>query len=221
MGEEPFVARLRRLDLCDLSDALDALGLTPSVTGLRPVTVLKPIAGRAITAKLEAGPPPGGAGRHLGTAAIEAGGPDDVIVMEQRTGLDAAAWGGILSRAARHRGIAGTIVEGPARDIEEAAALGYAVYARTTTARTARGRIHEASFQVPVRLGDAELKPGDYVAADRSGAVVIAADDIARVLDKAEEIARKSEAMAAAVDAGDPVSEVMGRSYETMLQGAS
>jgi regulator of RNase E activity RraA len=220
MGDS-FVARLRKLDLCDLSDALDALGLTPSVTGLRPTTVVRPIAGRAVTVKLEAGSHPGGPGRHLCTGAIEAGGPDDVIVVEQATGVDAAGWGGLLSRAAQRRGIAGTIVEGPARDIEEAASLGYPVYARTTTARTARGRVYESSFQVPIRLGDAPLAPGDYVAADRSGAVAIPAAEIGRVLDKAEEIMRKSEAMAAAVDADTPVSEVMGGAYETMLQGAN
>ena len=34
MANDPFVARLRVLDVCDLSDAIDALGMTPAVTGL-------------------------------------------------------------------------------------------------------------------------------------------------------------------------------------------
>jgi len=37
------------------------------------------------------------------------------------------------------------------------------------------------------------------------------------VLDKAEEIQGKEVAMAAAVKAGKPVSDVMGGDYETML----
>src|SRR5215475_551212 len=163
MPNDPFLKRLRVLDICDLSDALDALGMTPSVTGLVATSGVRPIAGRAITVRIGAGPSPPGVTRHLSTAAVEAGGPDNVIVVEQRTGIDAAGWGGILSRAAKHRGIVGSIVDGLTRDVEEANKVAYPVYARGCTARTARGRIHEAGFDVSIRLGEAVVMPGDYV----------------------------------------------------------
>lgn len=218
MESDQFVERLRALDICDLSDALDALGLAPAVTGLRPLSVVKPIAGRAVTFRLATGPARAEVKRHLGTAAVEASGPDHVIVAEQRTGIDAAAWGGILSRAARCRGAAGVIIDGPARDIEEAAAIGFPIYGRGSTARTARGRIHEAEFQQPVQLGDLTVQPGDYLAADRSGCVAIPAARIGEVLDMAEEIKAKSDQMVLAIEQGAPVSKVMGGEYETMLQ---
>jgi 4-hydroxy-4-methyl-2-oxoglutarate aldolase len=222
MTRDPFVDRLRALDICDLADALDALGVTPAITGLVATSATRPVAGRAVTVQLAAGPPPPSAApRHLCTAAVEHTGPDDVIVIEQRTGIDAAAWGGILSRAARRRGTAGTIVDGPVRDVEEAIRLEYPVYARGTTARTARGRIHEAAFQVSIRFGDTTVSPGDYVAADRSGCVVIPSGLIGDVIAHAEAIRAKSEEMAAAVDRGVPVSKVMGGAYETMLQRGS
>lgn len=217
-SSDPNVNRLRALDICDLSDALDALGLPASVTGLIGTGAMRPIAGRAVTVKLVAGNAPGGASRHLCTAAVEAADADSVIVIEQRSGLDAAAWGGILSRAAKYRGIAGTIVDGPTRDIEEANTVGYTVYARNTTARTARGRIHEAECQTPIEFGDTVVTPGDYVAIDRSGCVVIPAARVGDVLSRAEDIFAKSERMAAAVAQGAPVSQVMGGNYETMLK---
>ena len=216
------VQRLRRLDACAVSDALDRLQLAGTVTGIALRSTgpggASRIAGRAVTMKVGPGKPPEGPPRHLGCSAVELAGPDDVIVVEQRTGLDAAAWGGILSRAARHRGIAGTLVDGPTRDVEEANRIGYPVYARSTTARTARGRIHEAECQTTIRFGDTEVSPGDYVAADRSGCVVIAAARIADVLARAEDILKKSDDMAAAVERGAPVSKVMGGAYETMLE---
>lgn len=218
MTTDSFVSRLQALDICDLSDALDALGLPAAVTGLLPTSSARPIAGRAVTVMLSAGPSPGGPTRHLCTAAVELAGPDDVIVVEQRSGIDAAGWGGILSCAAKVRGVAGTLVEGPARDVEDAIRLDYPVYARSVTARTARGRIHESAFQVGIRLGDAAVLPGDYVAADRSGCVVIPSGKIEAALARAEAIRTKSEAMAAAVTAGRPVSEVMSADYETMLE---
>jgi regulator of RNase E activity RraA len=218
MADDPLVARLRALDICDISDAIDALGMTPAVTGLVLTSGKGPIAGRAITVKIGIGPSPPGVTRHLSTAAVEAGGPDNVIVVEQLTGIDAAGWGGILSRAARHRGIAGSIVDGLTRDVEEADKVSYPVYARGCTARTARGRVHEAGCQVPIRFGDHMVVPGDYVAVDRSGCVIIPAARITEVLERAEAIFARSEAMVAAVARGEPVSKVMGASYETMLE---
>ena len=218
MADDPLVARLRALDICDISDAIDALGMMPAVTGLVLTSGKGPIAGRAITVKIGIGPSPPGVTRHLSTAAVEAGGPDNVIVVEQLTGIDAAGWGGILSRAARHRGIAGSIVDGLTRDVEEADKVSYPVYARGCTARTARGRVHEAGCQVPIRFGDHMVVPGDYVAVDRSGCVIIPAARITEVLERAEAIFARSEAMVAAVARGEPVSKVMGASYETMLE---
>lgn len=218
MATDPLLARLRALDICDLSDAVDALGLEPAVTGLVQASAGKPIAGRAVTVKLIAGSAPGGSKRHLCTQAVEDAGPDNVIVIEQRSGLDAAAWGGILSRAAQVRGIAGTLVDGPARDIEESDRVGYPVYARTLTCRTARGRIHEAECQKPIDFGDLSVHPGDFIAIDRSGCVVIPAARIEDVLARAEQIRDKSDDMAAAVYNGVPVSRVMGGDYEKMLQ---
>jgi 4-hydroxy-4-methyl-2-oxoglutarate aldolase len=220
MASDPTIDRLRALDVCDLSDALDALGMAAAVTGLAATSGARPIAGRAVTVQLAAGPAPSSAERrHLCTAAVESAGADDVIVVEQRTGVDAAAWGGILSRAARRRGITGTIVDGPVRDVEEAVRLDYPVYARGATARTARGRIHEVASQVSIRLGETTVSPGDYIAADRSGCVVVPAARIAEVLARAEAIFAKSEEMAAAVERGLPVSKVMGGDYESMLEG--
>lgn len=219
MAVDALIARLRALDICDLSDALDALGLPPAVTGLVQASAGKPIAGRAVTVKLIAGTaPPTEHPRHLCTTAVEQAGPDNIIVIEQRSGIDAAAWGGILSRASQVRGIAGTIVDGPTRDIEESDRTGYTVYARTLTCRTARGRIYESESQTPVDFGDTKVHPGDYIAIDRSGCVVIPAARIEDVLSRAEFIRDRSDDMAAAVYAGIPVSRVMGGDYERMLE---
>ena len=55
MSNDPFLGRLRVLDVCDLSDAIDALGMTPAVTGLVLTSGARPIAGRAITVRIGAG----------------------------------------------------------------------------------------------------------------------------------------------------------------------
>jgi len=91
---DDVVARLGRLDACAVSDALDKLGLTGVVTGLARLTTDQRIFGRVVTAKLEKDDGRPAASRHLGTTAIEASQPGDVIVLEQRSGVDAARVGG-------------------------------------------------------------------------------------------------------------------------------
>ena len=215
------VKRLQRLDVCAVSDAMDKLGLPPSVSGLTQLSTQKRIAGQVVTYKLVPAaqvPPHEGAPRHLGTTAIEAAQPGNVIVIEQRTGLDAGSWGGILSLAAQLRQVAGVVVDGPVRDIDEARAYDFPVYARGLTARTARSRVAEAFTNQPVRIGEVTVCPGDYVIADASGVVFIAAADIERVLKAAEMIVGREAAMAQALRAGQPVSQVMGADYEHMLK---
>jgi len=213
------LARLGRLDTCGVSDALDKLGLKGAISGIERLSTDRRISGRVVTVKLERDTDSGRpASRHLATAAIEAAERGDVIVVEQRTGLDVAGWGGTLSLGASLRGIAGVIVEGPARDVDESRLRDFPVFARAHTARTARGRLVEAGTNVPIVVGDIPVSPGDYVVADGTAVVVVAQSEIDRVLVAAEAIAAREKAMADALRAGTPISEVMGKSYETMLR---
>ncbi len=224
---DPQLQRLRRLDACAVSDALDKLGLPGAVTGL-PLRSAGPggnsrIAGRAITMKVGPGQPPPGPPKHLGCSAIEQGGPEHIIVVEQRSGLEAGCWGGLLTLGAKVRGIAGVVADGPLRDVDEAIAYEFPIYSRSLTSRTARGRVVELGTQVPVTIGAEQggqvtVQPGDYLLVDRSAVIVIAAADIERVLEAAETIVAKEAAMAKAILSGTPIGAVMGGNYEHMLE---
>jgi 4-hydroxy-4-methyl-2-oxoglutarate aldolase len=212
-----LISRLSKLDSCAVSDALDKLGLTGAVTGIRRYTTDRRIAGRVLTVKLDRAEGRSNT-RHLCTAAIEAATPGDVIVVEQSTGLDAASWGGNLAIGAKMRGVSGVIVEGPARDIDDCQRVEFPVFARSHTARTARGRIVEVSTNEQITVGDVAVTPGDYVVADGSAVVFVAQGEIERVLETAEAIVAREEAMAQALREGVPISKVMGANYETMLK---
>jgi 4-hydroxy-4-methyl-2-oxoglutarate aldolase len=213
------VARLRRLDACAVSDALDRLKLSGVVPGIPRQSGTGPVAGVAVTVQLDTGPPPPGPPRHLGTTAVEASGPDHVIVVEQRTGIEAGCWGGLLTLGAKVRGVAGVVADGPVRDIDEARMHGFPIFTRALTCVTARGRVVERATNTPVTVWGVTVSPGDYVIADNSAVVFIAAIDIERVLDAAESIAAREAGMAKAILAGVPISQVMGGNYETMLKG--
>ena len=212
------VRRLRRLDTCAVSDALDRLKMKGVIIGVPRQSGEGRIAGRVITVKIGNGVPASGEPRHLGTTAVELAGAADVIVIEQHANREAGSWGGLLSLGASVRGVAGVIVDGPVRDIDEARAIQFPVFTRTLTAKTARGRVAELGTNVPISFEGFTVRPGDYVVADSSAVIFIPTSEIDRVLDAAEAIAAKEEAMANALRGGEPISAVMGANYEHMLR---
>jgi 4-hydroxy-4-methyl-2-oxoglutarate aldolase len=216
MSTDTTVERLRRLDSSAVSDARDQLGLPDAtVTGIANLTGTTTVAGRVITVQL--GPPQATPStRHLCTSAIEAGRAGDVIVIDHQGRTDCAAWGGNLSRGGAARRIAGTLVHGAARDLDESRALGYPVYATASTPRTARGRTQEQSWNTPISFAGIDVEPGDYVIADSTGIVFTRHADIASVLTAAERIVAAEQAIATAIGDGTPIGTAMGANYERM-----
>lgn len=216
MSDE-LVERLAALDTCAVSDAMTARGVEACAIGISSVTVERRIAGRAVTVLL--GSPQGDAPRrHLCTGAVDASGPGDVIVISGSGRTDTASWGGTLSMAAARNGIAGVVIDGACRDVDESRDLGLPVYARAGVPRTARGRIVEHDWNCPIEVGGVAVEPGDLVLADGSGVVFVPATVAAEVLDKAETIAAKERLMAERIRNGEPVADVMSGDYESMLQ---
>ena len=173
---------------------------------LRPMHRGGPMAGPAFTVKTRPGD------NLMIHKALWMASPGDVIV------VDAGCWGGILTLGASLRGVAGVVADGPVRDVDEARGLDFPVFARASTARTARGRIVELGTGVPVRIGDVNVGAGDFVIADGSAVVFVRAADLERVVEAAEQIAAREAAMADALRAGRPITEVMGASYEHLLK---
>lgn len=216
-GQRERLARLAAVDCCAVSDALDASGLPPAVTGLMPLSARRRIVGTAVTVKLEPVDGGGGTGRHLGTAAVEAAGQDNIIVVEHLSRNDCAGWGGILSTGASLKGIPGVVIDGSARDIDEAIGLEFPIYGRKGVAVTALRRVRETGFNEEVRIGGVRVAPGDYVIADSSGVAFVPAEHIETVLARAENIVARERRMVEEVRQGRPITEVMGENYEKML----
>jgi regulator of RNase E activity RraA len=226
MADDAQTQRLRRLDACAVSDALDRLGLTGVVLGLRPMGPRRKIAGHAVTVRLETATEQlktaiaarGERPRHLCTAAVDSSGPGDVIVVANGGRSDAAGWGGTLSLGAKTRGIEGVVVDGACRDVDEAIEHDFAIYASYAVPLTARGRIMETAWNVPVAFGELTVSPGDLVIADSSGVVFVPSARALEVIQAAEEIVERERAMAEAARARRPMSEVMGANYEQLLE---
>lgn len=221
-----LVDRLKEMDTCMVSDALDALGLPGAIVGVRPMWPCGRTAGRVATVRLApaaTAPAIDGPPVHLGARAIAAAQPGDVIVVDNRAGLETggAGWGGLLSLAAKLRDVAGVVVFGVCRDVDDVASVGMPYYANVATPRTARRRVLEVATNEPLDVDDVHIEMGDLVLADSSGVVFVAIADAEAVLAKADELVARESEMAAALRAGATVTDVLAGNYETMLDSSS
>lgn len=209
--------RLRRCDTCVLSDALSAADVTGAVLRLEPIGPAARVAGPVRTVQLGPAVPGVVPDRHLGTTAIEAAAPGEIVLVAHPATDEAAGWGGLLALAAQQRGIAAVVVDGVCRDADDYVRTAFPVWAGGVTPRSARGRVVEVATDVEVQAGGARVVPGDWLVADRSGVVVIPAAALDRVLAAAERLLAIEEAMAADLRAGAPVTQVLDTRYEHMV----
>ena len=217
--EHAMRERLLKLSTTNVAAALDALGYKGATYGVRPIYEgVKKVAGSAVTVKMTAAGETKGK-VHLGIRAIEAAEAGDVIVVDNGGRLDTSCWGGILANGAKLKGISGVVIDGACRDVDDFVEIGFDVYARGSVVATARGRIMEESTNSMIQFGGVQVRPGDAVLADRSGVVFIPAEHLEAVLEKAEALWSKEEAMVADLRAGMSSLEVDQKyGYEKMLQ---
>jgi len=214
-----YRARLMKLSTTNVADALDSLALKGATYGIRPIWEgAGKIAGRAVTVKITAaGLTP--SKNHLGVNAIHSADEGDIIVIDNGGRLDTSCWGGILANGAKQKGVAGVVIDGACRDIDDCVEVAFPVYSRGAVVSTARGRIMEEATNIMVQFGGVQVRPGDYVIADRSGVVIIPQEKLDEVINKAEMLYQREEEMVADLRAGKSMLDVDNKySYEKMLK---
>jgi regulator of RNase E activity RraA len=217
--DSKYRARLQPIATSNLSDALDKVGIPLcAVVGIVPQWGNTKVVGRAVTIKMTAaGAVPAKA--HLGVDAIASSEIGDVIVIDNRGDLYNNCWGEILAMGAKKKGVSGVVVDGAARDVDTCQEFDFPVHARGTVPTTARGRIVQEAWNVPVRLGNAPVRPGDVIVADVNGVVVIPIERLEEVVVAAEGIMAKEQEMIEALQSGESILDVDRRfNYENMLK---
>jgi 4-hydroxy-4-methyl-2-oxoglutarate aldolase len=115
---------------------------------------------------------------HAAMRGLRAG---EVLVLTMPEPAPVALLGDLLATQAKFRGAAAVLVDAAVRDSEELAEMGLPVWARWIRSRGAT-KTETGELDVPVRIGGAEIRPGDLVVLDADGATVVAAERADEVL---------------------------------------
>jgi 4-hydroxy-4-methyl-2-oxoglutarate aldolase len=213
-----IIEGFREVSTCNVSDALDKLGLKCGVAGIRPLYDCQKIVGSAITMRIIPFGPDLPTG-HLGADAIDASEEGDIIVIDNGGRVDQNCWGEILSFAAQQKGVGGVIIDGASRDVDIIREINFPVYARGVVPFTARGRNVQGDFNCTVQVGGAQVRPGDIIMADVNGVTVIPIERAEEVLKVSKELFDREAEMARLIKSGIPFSEVDRKSgYDKMLE---
>jgi regulator of RNase E activity RraA len=111
--------------------------------------------------------------RHPQRVAVEECPPGHALVMDSRGDPLAASSGNLLVTRLMKRGCAAVITDGGFRDSPEIAAMPFPAYHQRPSAPTNLIRHHAVDLQQPIACGGVAVYPGDILAGDAEGIVVI------------------------------------------------
>jgi 4-hydroxy-4-methyl-2-oxoglutarate aldolase len=115
-------------------------------------------------------------------AAVAHAQPGDVLVFTMPEPAPVALVGDLLATQAKVRGVAGLLVDGAVRDVDELVELGLPIWARWVRVRGATKDV-PGTLDEPVVVGGLRIASGDAVVLDADGVAVVAAGRIDEVLE--------------------------------------
>ena len=159
-----------------LCDALDSFGYTRQSPRLPIVPVTMPgytLIGRAKTTLWADMAHPDPEPYKLELAAVDSCRLDDVLVCSASGSNRSGIWGELLTTASRNTGCVGVIVDGSVRDVSKMMAMEFPVFARGMNPYDSRDRQRVIDMDITIELDGIQICPGDLVAADQDGIVIV------------------------------------------------
>ena len=182
------------LSTANISDACDELGL-PRRVFVSPRRIDKlngSCAGFAVTIQQRERRRDAEKGKNLTRHAAtldKCVTPGDIVVIDTLGYKKASTIGAMLTYMGKLRGASGFVINGAARDIEDIVRLDIPFACTDISPLKSSLDLETVGVNVPVRIDDVDIVPGDLIVIDKSGALAIAEEHLETVLKKAQAIA--------------------------------
>lgn len=163
---------------------------------ITPIQVGTKVAGTAVTVLCH----PGDNGMiHAAVEHCQAG---DVLVVTTTAPSTHGAFGDLLATSLMARGVRGLVMDAGVRDTDDLREMGFPVWTRHISCQ---GTVKNTpgSVNVPVRVGEQFVNPGDVICADDDGVVVVAREEAAWALEQSNARLDKEAGTRARLEAGE------------------
>jgi len=197
-GEEELFEAFSKVSTCNISDAFHKrgvmIGITPRIrSGQR-------MAGRALTVQTVNGD----WGKPV--EAIDRAQKGDVIVIDAG-GSPVAVWGELASHSAVMMGVAGVVIDGAIRDIDDIKAMDFPAFSRSVAPNAGEPKGY-GGIGMEISVGGQMVRTGDWIIGDESGIVVVPKEKAVEVANRALDVHEREDRTREEITRGSTLSKV-------------
>ena len=142
------------------------------------------------------------------TEMLDQMGQDHFVAWDTSNDEKATLWGGVMTATAVGRGVKAACIDGGIRDTHQIKGKNFPVYYRYRIPNGSLGRCLITHYQIPIKIGDVVIRPGDVLMADIDGVLCIPRDIACAVLLRAEEIQATEKTIFSWVAKGETIQEI-------------
>jgi len=182
----------------NISDAMHRKGV---MKGIKPLFENIKLVGRAVTVQTFDGD------WAKPVEATDVAKEGDVIVVYAGS-KDVAPWGELASWSCKQKGIAGFVIDGAVRDVDEIRRIQFPVFATCIVPNAGEPKGF-GEINAEITCGGVEVKPGDWIIGDDNGVVVVPKERAYEIARRAKEVWKAEERIREEIKRGKTLSQVL------------
>ncbi len=133
---------------------------------------------------------------------------DDFVVWDTSRDDKATLWGGVMTATAKGKKMKAACIDGGIRDTHQILSADFPLFYEYRISNGSLGRCLITHYQIPIKIGDVTIKPGDVVMGDIDGVLIIPRNIAYEVLIRAEEIKENEKKIFSWVKEGQTIQEI-------------
>lgn len=212
--DKELLKRAVTISVADLHEGLGAVAgrqclMQPQ---MRPMHPGRPICAQAITCYSYPGD---NLMLHIAAKLAQ---PGDALVITNGGTPHGAMWGDVMTFFCQQKGIVGAVIDGPARDTDRIAEMGFPVYSTSISVSHPEKR-GPGAVNVPIVVAGVNVNPGDVIVADSDGVMAIPPHLLEAGIANAEARIAREDAIRKRITGGEALFDIMGLTKDVESAG--
>ncbi|RLF51444.1 MAG: bifunctional hexulose-6-phosphate synthase/ribonuclease regulator [Thermoplasmata archaeon] len=197
-GKEELRKAFSKVSTPNISDAMHRKG---AMHGIRPIKSGFHMVGKALTVKTMDGD------WAKPVEAIDKAEPGDVLVIDAGS-EDTAVWGELATWSAKMKGLAGVVVDGAVRDLDDLLKMDFPVFCRNISSNAGEPKGF-GEIGVEIKCGGQTVRTGDWIVGDDSGVVVIPQEIAQEIANRALDVKEHEDRIREEIKRGSSLGKVL------------
>jgi 3-hexulose-6-phosphate synthase/6-phospho-3-hexuloisomerase len=196
--DEETLALFQQVSGPNVTDAMHRKG---AMTGIFSVCGNVKIAGKAVTVHTIGGD------WAKPVEAIDTAKKGEIIVINNDGVTDVAPWGELATLSCLQKGVAGVVIDGAVRDIDDIRAMKFPLFAKAIVPNAGEPKGY-GEINAEIRCAGQVVRPGDWIIGDESGVVVVPQERAYEIARRALEVRKNEERIREEIRRGSTLSTI-------------